>query len=349
MEDDDGCVHSPVTDVTEVHSGDTSSKGSEFISTSHIVSCGYNKETDNGESVDDVFVTPPKHNRVIEDKDDFVDPPVTQATQFQGGEAFMKGIQVSEMYEYNDVVPAFNDMVASGFNPHGIDYIKEYSDRYIGRMFKDKTQFKLTMAIYAISKACTFKFRHAKRFITAKCLYKECAWKVMAKQLGDSPTYLVKKAILDHTCASNVRGQYIKHGTSKVLAALLRSKYERLHCGIRACELPELQRTELNYTCTYWKAKELKIAYAQGTKEMSYKMLPQYFHVLKYTNPRTITDIKTEIDKEGKTRFKYAFMSLKACIDGWMHLRKVLVVDGAHMFEKYKGCLLSASGQDTYN
>ncbi|KAF3599510.1 hypothetical protein F2Q69_00035677 [Brassica cretica] len=79
MEDDDGCVHPPVTDVTEVQSGDTSSKGSEFISTPRTVSCGYNKETDNGESVDDVFVTPPKHNRVIEDKDDFVDPPVTQA------------------------------------------------------------------------------------------------------------------------------------------------------------------------------------------------------------------------------------------------------------------------------
>ncbi|RID45126.1 hypothetical protein BRARA_I01874 [Brassica rapa] len=42
----------------------------------------------------------------------------------------------------------------------------------------------------------------------------------------------------------------------------------------------------------------------------------------------------------------YAFTSLKACIDGWHHLRKVLVVDGTHMFWKYKGILLSASGQD---
>ncbi|WZZ69762.1 hypothetical protein YC2023_081132 [Brassica napus] len=75
-------------------------------------------------------------------------------------------------------------------------------------------------------------------------------------------------------------------------------------------------------------------------------MLPQYFHVLKLANPGTITDIKTEKDKEGKTRFKYAFMSLKACIDGWKYLRKVLVVDGTLMFGKYNGVLLSASGQD---
>ena len=79
---------------------------------------------------------------------------------------------------------------------------------------------------------------------------------------------------------------------------------------------------------------------------MSYKILQQYFHVLKYANPEIITDIKTKLDKEGKTRFKYAFMSLKACIDGWKHLRKVIVVDGTHMFGKYKGVLLSASRQD---
>ncbi|XP_013694765.1 uncharacterized protein LOC106398802 [Brassica napus] len=148
------------------------------------------------------------------------------------------------------------------------------------------------MSIYALAKVCMFKFRHCKRFVTAKCVDKQCSWRVMSKQLAE------------------VRKQYKKHGTSRVLAALLRSKYERLQGGPRAMELPEILRTEFNYTCTYWKAwkaKELAIASAQGTEEMSYKILPQYFH---------------------------------------KHLRKVLVVDGTHMFGKYKGVLLSSSGQD---
>ena len=88
----------------------------------------------------------------------------------------------------------------------------------------------------------------------------------MIKQLDDSPTYMVKKAILGHVCTSDVRGQYQKHGTS--IAPLLRSKYVRLHCGPRAMELPEVLRTEFSYTCTYlkaWKAKELAIASAQET------------------------------------------------------------------------------------
>ena len=146
---------------------------------------------------------------------------------------------------------------------------------------------------------------------------------------------------MGHVCTSDVRGQYKKHGTSKVFATLLRSKYERLHCGPCAMELLEVLRTEFSYTCTYrkaWKAKELTIASAQGTKEESYKMLPQNIHVFKYANPGTITDIKTEVDKEGKTRFKYAFMLLKACIDGWKHLRKVLVVDGTHMYRVFAYC-----------
>ncbi|XP_048605532.1 uncharacterized protein LOC106354871 [Brassica napus] len=129
----------------------------------------------------------------------------------------------------------------------------------------------------------------------------------------------------------------------------MRSKYERLQAGPRASELPEMLRSEFLFTATYWKcwkAKELATVAAQGTEESSYKLLPKYFYVVKYANPGSITDIKTEKDDKGQTRFKYAFMALKACIDGWKHLRKVIVVDGTHMFGKYKGCLLTASGQD---
>ncbi|XP_024007770.1 uncharacterized protein LOC112083889 [Eutrema salsugineum] len=39
-------------------------------------------------------------------------------------------------------------------------------------------------------------------------------------------------------------------------------------------------------------------------------------------------------------------MALAACISGWKHLKQVVVVDGTHLTGKYKGCLLTASGQD---
>lgn len=171
---------------------------------------------------------------MIDDGDDFVDIPVPQSTIPQGGESFMRGIQVSEIYGFNDVEGVYDEMRGSCFEPQEIDYSKEDCDIYVGRVFKDKSQFKLTMSIYALAKVCRFKMRHCKRYVTAKCVDKECSWRVVASQLGDSPTFMVKKAILGHVCSSDVRGEYKKHGTSRVLAALLRSKYERLHAGPRA-------------------------------------------------------------------------------------------------------------------
>ncbi|XP_024013211.1 uncharacterized protein LOC112087534 [Eutrema salsugineum] len=138
------------------------------------------------------------------------------------------------------------------------------------------------------------------------------------------------------------------------MAALLKSKYENAIVGPRASQLPAIVLSEYNITASYWKcwkAKELAIYSAHGTEETSFKLLPIYLHVLKYANPGTITHliIESERDeKEGKciTRFKSVFMALAACISGWKHLKQVLVVDGTHLTGKYKGCLLTASGQD---
>ncbi|KAF3487058.1 hypothetical protein F2Q69_00052883 [Brassica cretica] len=195
IEDDDDFVES-------VRSGDTGESVDVVLVTppkqhnKHICVIEDDDEADDPPITE---CTPPKHKRVIEDTEEFVDPPVTQSTQVQGGESFMRGIQVSKMYGYNGVDPVFDEMRGSSFEPPEIDYTKEDSYIYVGRLFKDKAQFKLTMVIYALAKVCRFKLRNCKHFITAKCVSKQCSsWRVMAKQLGDSPTYMVKKTILGH-------------------------------------------------------------------------------------------------------------------------------------------------------
>ncbi|KAL0742943.1 hypothetical protein Bca4012_084456 [Brassica carinata] len=177
-EDDDDFVEGPIHESTEFQGGETATKGPRYVSpTPPSVRSSHNQETDTCESGDLFLDTPPKkyniHNREIEDFDVFVDPPVTQTTQVQGGEAFMKGIQVPKMYGYNDADHVYNEMDGSSFEPLDIDFSKVDSDIYVGKTFKDKAECKLTLAIYAIANVCTFKLRHCKRRITEKCYDKE--------------------------------------------------------------------------------------------------------------------------------------------------------------------------------
>lgn len=47
--------------------------------------------------------------------------------------------------------------------------------------------------------------------------------------------------------------------------------------------------------------------------------------------------------------FVYYFLVFGACIQGYAHIRKVIVVDDTHLYGKYGGILLSAIAQDTEN
>jgi len=71
-----------------------------------------------------------------------------------------------------------------------------------------------------------------------------------------------------------------------------------------------------------------------------------YLHVLQLANPGTIYHLETELDDKGDERFKYVFLSLGASFKGLKYLRRVVVVDGTHLFGKFLGCLLTASCQD---
>ncbi|KAL0667344.1 hypothetical protein Bca4012_030048 [Brassica carinata] len=83
IEDDDEYFDPTLTDATQVHGGGATKTGT--------LSCAHNDETPSGESGHIVLVTPQKqynkHNRVIEADDEFVSPPFTQTTEFEGGEA----------------------------------------------------------------------------------------------------------------------------------------------------------------------------------------------------------------------------------------------------------------------
>ncbi|CAG7876309.1 unnamed protein product [Brassica rapa] len=95
-----------------------------------------------------------------------------------------------------------------------------------------------------------------------------------------------------------------------------------------------------------YRAKEQGVLGLRGSDEDSYLKLPEYLYMLKLANPGTIADLETDVDDDGDEHFLYLFLAFGALISGFRKLRHVLVIDGTHLSGKYKGVLLTASGQD---
>ncbi|RID49827.1 hypothetical protein BRARA_H00600 [Brassica rapa] len=138
-----------------------------------------------------------------------------------------------------------------------------------------------------------------------------CDWRILAKELTTCGYYTIKKAQLDHTCPLDQRDQYKTKATSKVIAHIYRSRYGEPNEGPKAPQLQQLVLEDLRVSASYMKCHRAK---GQAVDTAS--------------------------------RFLYAFLSFGASIQGFRRVRPVLIIDGTHLTGKYKGVLLTASGQD---
>ncbi|XP_060185021.1 uncharacterized protein LOC132614568 [Lycium barbarum] len=105
---------------------------------------------------------------------------------------------------------------------------------------------------------------------------------------------------------------------------------------------------ELGCKISYWKSlKDSEIAKAmiRGTHAHRDAVLDGYSYMLRTANERSKTSLKVD----GKGRFKYFFVSYGSWIRGFVHMRKVLAVDGTFLRGPYEGVLLYAVAQDTKN
>ncbi|XP_048613453.1 uncharacterized protein LOC125587268 [Brassica napus] len=107
----------------------------------------------------------------------------------------------------------------------------------------------------------------------------------------------------------------------------------------------------LEHSCeiTYWhawEAREFAIAAARGIPDRSYAKIPAYLHMIKEANPGTHTHYET--DEKG--RFMYLFVSFGQSVRGFYNaMRRVIVVDGNFLKNKYRGVLLVATTVDDRN
>ena len=71
-------------------------------------------------------------------------------------------------------------------------------------------------------------------------------------------------------------------------------------------------------------------------------MLYSYLYMLEQVNPGT----KTRVKLDATNKFKYLFIALGACIEGFAVMRKVILVDATFLKNRYGGVLVFAKAQD---
>ncbi|WZZ08325.1 hypothetical protein YC2023_094246 [Brassica napus] len=287
------------------------------------VSVGETHETPDGEDKDDDFVEPvpqcvsggQTHETLVgEDEDDDFIEPVPQSRSREedarrrlekdkaDDESLMKSVRAIELYGFEDVEASSNNETVNDYTVDDIDFTLADADMYTGKLFSSKQEFKISLHIYALKQVFRFKFhKHAFNYVAAKCIDKNCKFYVMAKQLGESSTYQVRKAQLKHVCTSDAKAQYKKHATSKVIAALMRSKYERLQAGPRASELPEMLRTEFRNVDAKFKKRNQKQMVGRPAEVFKVSHFKRLYAEIKLTDKRC-WDYLEKIDPRHWTR-----------------------------------------------
>ncbi|KAE8685487.1 transcriptional corepressor LEUNIG-like isoform X7 [Hibiscus syriacus] len=95
-----------------------------------------------------------------------------------------------------------------------------------------------------------------------------------------------------------------------------------------------------------WRAKCYALELLRGSPEVSFAQLPAYCHNLKLKNPRSVTHIKT--DRDG--RFELLFIAISDAIRSFITcMHPVIIVDGAHLKDRYLGVNLLAVAMDANN
>ena len=73
-----------------------------------------------------------------------------------------------------------------------------------------------------------------------------------------------------------------------------------------------------------------------GDWDKSFSNLPRYMAVLQHFNPGTVVEWRRERSPDRpKYIFNYLFWSFKPAIDGFVHCRPVISIDGTHVYGKY--------------
>ncbi|XP_059310813.1 uncharacterized protein LOC132062214 [Lycium ferocissimum] len=219
---------------------------------------------------------------------------------------------------------------------------------FSGLTFKKKQELKILLNLADVKNNFSFEqVKNTKKIYNVKCVDKNCKWRLRAMKFEGTDRFRITTYHNMHICGVQHLTSHHRHATAEVVAKHIENKFIEGN-SLSTREIKETIRVELGCKISYWKCLEgsyIAKSLTRGTPEHGYEVIDKYRHMIHVTNEGSKTDLK--VDSSG--RFLYFFVSYGAWINGFAYTRKVLAVDGTHLFGKYGGVLLSAVALDTEN
>jgi hypothetical protein len=211
----------------------------------------------------------------------------------------------------------------------------------LGQLFATPEILRKAITEYSLKHRVEIKLpRNEKKRIEAHCA-EGCPWKLCASVDSRSPGMVIKQFNGQHTCQKK---WVLKRCTSKWLA----TKYLETFRADQKMSLTNFARTvqkDWNITPSRSKlarAKRLAMKQVMGDEVEQYKLLWDYGHELRRSNPGS----SFFLNLDGNV-FSRLYMSLDASKRGFLTAcRPIICLDGCHIKTKYGGQILTAVGID---
>ncbi|GFZ01417.1 hypothetical protein Acr_15g0000260 [Actinidia rufa] len=214
----------------------------------------------------------------------------------------------------------------------------------VGQEFPDVKSCRRALRDLAI--ALHFEIQTVKsdktRF-TAKCASEGCPWRVHAAKLPGVPSFTIRTIHGEHTCSGIAHLGHQQASVQWVAHSVEQSLMENPHYKPKEI-LEEIHRVH-GITLSYkqaWRGKERLMANVRGSFEEDYRLLPQYCHQIRRTNPGSLASVYVNpVDN----CFQRLFVSFQASIYGFLNACRPLIgLDRTVLKSKYLGTLLLATG-----
>ncbi|KAJ9556871.1 hypothetical protein OSB04_011485 [Centaurea solstitialis] len=231
------------------------------------------------------------------------------------------------------------------------------------QVFRSKPEMTLALDMKFLKEGFEFKtVRSSNSRYEAVCVHDNCGWRIYATPIGISEMFLLVRGLTKtqqfqvrklndvHTCSRMQMHPAHRQATRRVLAHLLLDKTDDISRTICGCDIVRDIKTRYKIDISYWQAWRAKwkaLCMIEGNPAESFTRLPQYFYNVELNNPDTVTNITTDVTG----RFVSCFFALGCAINTFRSqlLRKVLIIDCAHLKGDYLGTMFLAVAMDANN